>query len=141
MNSGTASTIVEEYELEYDALKNEPIMISRSKEPPQFTRFPYQDLDSMETEENNESQEDSKEKEAAMVIFLHLFKFCNLHDNDFKKIKHFVYGSSSYDRSVIWLCQLADFLETGRLPTMGEIPAYESDIEEYESESEECESE
>ena len=46
----------------------------------------------METEENNASQEDSKEKEAAMVIFLHLFKFCNLHDNDFKKIKHSVYG-------------------------------------------------
>ena len=85
MNSGPASTIVEECELEYDALKNEPIMISRSKEPSQFTRFPYQDLDSMETEENSASQEDSKEKEAAMVIFLHLFKFCNLHDNDFKK--------------------------------------------------------
>ena len=74
MNSGSASTIVEECELEYDALKNEPIMISRSKEPPQFTRFPYQYFDSMVTEENNAIQEDSKEKEAAMVIFLHLFK-------------------------------------------------------------------
>ena len=140
MNSGSASTIVETCELEYGALKDKPIMISRSKEPPQFTRFPYQEEDSMETEQDNASQEDRKEKEAAMVIFLHLFKFCNLHDNDFKKMRHFVFGSSSYDRSVVWLCQLADFLETGRLPTMGEIPAYESDIEEYESESEECES-
>ena len=57
-----------------------------------------------------------------------------------EKIRHFVFGGSSYDRTVIWLCQLADFMETGNLPNMGEIPVYESESEDEENESDEDES-
>ena len=140
MNSGPASTIVEECDLEYSALRGEPILISRSKEPPLFTRFPHEEIDSMQTEQEKEIQQDIDEKVAAMVIFLHLFKSCNLHDTDYKKLRHFVFGKSSYDRSVIWLCQLANFLETGKLPVMGEIPADETETEYESEESEESES-
>ena len=136
MNNGPASTIVEECDLEYNALHGEPILISRSKEPPLFTRFPHEEKDNMETEQENVVQEDLEEKIAAMVIFLHLYKACNLHDKDYKKLRHFIFGKSSYDRSVIWLCQLANFFENGKLPTMGEIPVDETETE---YESEECE--
>ena len=82
----------------------------------------------------------AKQQSKPRKVLGHLFKFCNLHDEDFKKIKHFVFGSSSYDRTVIWLCQLADFMEAGNLPSMGEIPVYEADAEDDENESDEEES-
>ena len=49
-----------------------------------------------------------------------------MHDDDFNKMKDFTHGDSSYVRTVVWLCQMADFLETGRVPNMGEIPVTES---------------
>ena len=48
-----------------------------------------------------------------------------MHLDDLGILNDFVYGISSYDRTVMWLCQYAEFLETGRKPSMGEISAIE----------------
>ena len=69
---------------------------------------------------------EQNEKKSAALLFFQLFRSCNMHDDDFKKIKDFTHGNSSYVRTVVWLCQMADFLETGRVPNMGEIPVTES---------------
>ena len=65
------------------------------------------------------------EKRAAGATFVKLFDSFKMHSDDLGILNDFVYGLSSYDRTVMWLCQYAEFLETGRKPIMGEILAIE----------------
>ena len=115
--------IIEECDLVYDSLKKTPILTSRSKQPKVFTSYPCLDISTEQNEESDLSE--IKEKHAAAFIFLQLFQSCNLHDEDYNKMKDFTNGESSYDRTVIWLCQMAEFLETGKVPIFGEISVFE----------------
>ena len=49
-----------------------------------------------------------------------------MNDKDWGKMRDFVYGKSSYDRTAVWLCQIAEFLETGNKQKSGEIPVIEN---------------
>ena len=105
------------------SLKTTPILTSRSKQPKVFTSYPCLDISTEQNEESDLSE--IKEKHAAAFIFLQLFQSCNLHDDDYNKMRDFTNGESSYDRTVVWLCQMAEFLETGKVPTFGEISVFE----------------
>ena len=98
-------------------------MIGRTKQPKVFTSYPCLDID-LETNEKSDMSE-KNEKHSAAVIFLQLFNSCNMHDDDYNKMRDFTKGKSSYDRTIMWLCQMAEFLETGKLPTIGEVTVIE----------------
>ena len=100
-------------------------MLSRSKEPPLFTSYPTLDLRKNVSEEERNSQE-KVQKQAASMIFLQLFKCYNMNDKDWDKMRDFIYGKSSYDRTAVWLCQIAEFLETGNKQKSGEMPVIEN---------------
>ena len=125
LNNDSPLDIIENCEIDDGELEGEPIMLSRSKEPLLFTGYPVLDLRSVVSDEESSSQE-HEQKKAATLIFLQLFKCFNMNDKDWGKMRDFVYGKSSYDRTAVWLCQIAEFLETGNKQNSGEIPVIEN---------------
>ena len=126
-NHDSPIDIVENCEIDNDELKakGEPIMFSRSKEPPLFTNYPVLDNQSKVSEEET-SPHEQVQKQAASMIFLQLFKCYNMNDKDWSKMKDFVFGKSSFERTAVWLCQIAEFLETGNKQKSGEMPVIEN---------------
>ena len=70
--NNSPSDVVEECEIDYDSLKQTPIMISRSKQPKVFTSYPCLDL------ETNEESDIYYNIKVTMFIYIleNLFRRC-----------------------------------------------------------------
>ena len=117
----SASMILKDCEIE-KALEENPVVSNKNANA--FTSH-----SSMHLKEKRKHVLDSdefKEKRAAGEIFVRLFGSLELHSDDLEVLNDFVYGNSSYDRTVQWLCQYAQFLEMGTKPNTGEITVFET---------------